>query len=78
MLKAEVFSLESFKQAVSPDFVLTKVNTDHNPDLQDKYGAGALPTVVFLNSNGDVIHKFVGYMPYDAVMKEVAIAKSKL
>ncbi len=54
------------------------MNTDHNKDLQSKYGAGALPTVVFLNSRGDVIHKFVGYMPYDAVMKQVQIAKSKL
>ena len=54
------------------------MNTDHNKALQDKYGAGALPTVVFLNSNGDVIHKFVGYKSYDAVMKEVQIAKSKL
>ena len=58
--------------------MLTKVNTDHNPDLQKKYGANALPTVVFLNSKGEVIHKFVGYKPYDAVMKEVEVAKSKL
>lgn len=55
-----------------------KVNTDHNKDLQRKYGANALPTIVFLNSDGQVIHKFVGYKSYDAVMREVEIAKSKL
>ena len=58
--------------------MLVKINTDHNPDLQRKYGANALPTIVFLNSDGKVIHKFVGYKSYAAVMKEVEIAKSKL
>jgi len=37
-----------------------------------------LPTVVFLNSSGEVIHKFVGYKPYDAVVREVATARAKL
>lgn len=54
------------------------VNTDHNPDVARKYGASALPTIVFLNSKGEVIHKFVGYKDYAGVMREVEAARAKL
>ncbi len=37
-----------------------------------------LPTIIFLNSKGEVIHKFIGYQSYAEVMKDVEIARSKL
>lgn len=58
--------------------MLVAVNTDLHPDIGKKYGVEGLPTIVFLNSKGEVIHKFVGYMSYAEVMREVEIARSKL
>ena len=55
-----------------------KINTDHNPDIMRQYGVSGLPTIVFLNSDGQEIHRFSGYKSYEAVMQEVEKAKSKL
>ena len=55
-----------------------KINTDHNPDIARKYGVSPIPAIIFLNSDGQVIHKFVGYKSYEEVMQEVEKAKSKL
>jgi thioredoxin-like negative regulator of GroEL len=63
---------------VGNDFVLVAVNTDQRPDIMQKYGVTGLPTIVFLNSKGEVIHKFVGYQDYAGVMRDVEIARSKL
>lgn len=43
-----------------------------------RYGVSGLPTIVFLNSSGQEIHRFVGYKPFAGVMQEVQAAKSKL
>ncbi len=43
-----------------------------------RYGVSGLPTTVFLNGDGQVIHRFVGYKSFPDVMKEVEAAKSKL
>ena len=77
MLKAEVFSHESFKQAVAADFVLIKVNTDHSKDLSRKYNIEYLPTVVFLNPAGQEVARFVGAKSMSEVLKEAKDAKSK-
>ena len=78
MLKAEVFSQEKFKSAVAQDFVLIKVNTDHNRDLAGKYNIEYLPTVVFLNPEGKEVRRFIGAKSFSDVMKEVKAAKSQL
>ena len=43
-----------------------------------RYGVSGLPTIVFLNSSGQEIHRFVGYKSYSDVLREVETAKSKL
>ena len=77
MLKAEVFSHESFKQAVAADFVLIKVNTDHEQGLSSKYNIEFLPTVVFLNPAGEEVARFVGAKSMSEVLKEAKNAKDK-
>lgn len=77
MLKAEVFSQESFKEAIAADFVLVKVNTDHNKSLSGKYNIEYLPTVVFLNPDGKEVARFVGAKSMSEVIKAAKAAKSK-
>jgi thioredoxin-like negative regulator of GroEL len=65
-------------QEVGKDFVLVKINTDHNKAASQKYGIQYLPTIIFLNAKGDVVHQWVGYKSFADVMREVQTAKSKL
>ncbi|MCB4792143.1 MAG: thioredoxin family protein [Elusimicrobia bacterium] len=45
----------------SKDFINVKIDTDKFPEVSGKYGITGLPTIIFLNKNGDVIEKIIGY-----------------
>lgn len=46
---------------LSYDFISVKVNTDENPDDTKTYKVIGPPTIVFLNSKGEIIEKVIGY-----------------
>ncbi|MFN3967112.1 MAG: thioredoxin family protein [Endomicrobiia bacterium] len=46
---------------LSEEFICVKINTDKDPDDARKYRVSGLPTIIFLNSNGDIIEKVIGY-----------------
>lgn len=46
---------------LSKDFICVKVNADSDRALAAKYNVRGYPTILFLNSNGDVIGTIVGY-----------------
>ena len=48
---------------LSKEFVCVKVDTDKYGQDASKYGVQGLPTIVFLNPDGTVIDKIVGYNP---------------
>jgi thiol:disulfide interchange protein len=59
--------------ALSKEFVCAKVDTDKFGQDASKYGVQGLPTIVFMNADGTVIDKIVGYNPapqFAAVMKK--------
>ena len=45
---------------------LYKVNTDQNAELAKLNGVLALPTVMLFR-NGEMVEKFVGFRPYEAI-----------
>ncbi len=49
--------------ALSKNFVCVKVDTDKYGQDASKYGVQGLPTIVFINPDGTVIDKMVGYNP---------------
>ena len=49
--------------ALSKEFVCVKVDTDKYGADASKYGVQGLPTIAFLNADGTVIDKIVGYSP---------------
>jgi len=60
--------------ALSKEFVCVKVDTDKFGQDASKYGVQGLPTIVFMNADGTVIDKIVGYNPapqFAAAMKKV-------
>ncbi len=66
-------------QAEASKFVLAKVDGDKNKELVQKYGVRGYPTVVFLDSKGNLLQQSVGFKEasdFVVVMKEV-LQKSK-
>lgn len=52
------------KQKLS-DYVLVKINGDQNPDLVKKYQIYGYPTILILDSNGNIIKTISGYQSPD-------------
>lgn len=46
----------------SSEFINIKVNVDQNNDLAKQYGIESIPTLMFLNSEGEVLTREIGYM----------------
>ncbi len=60
--------------ALSENFVNIKVDCNARPDLRQKYAITGYPTIVFLNSNGDEVHRVYGYVPADEFKTDMQIA----
>jgi thiol:disulfide interchange protein DsbD len=62
------------KQVVarSKQFVPVLINVDKQPEVAAKYGVEAIPTVIFLNSKGNLIRKEVGFHDTDEFLKLTA------
>ncbi len=60
--------------ALSENFVNIKVDCDARPDLRQKYAIMGYPTIVFLNSSGDEIHRVRGYVSVDQFKTDMQIA----
>ena len=59
----KMFTLTREVVALSKEFVCVKVDTDKYGADASKYGVQGLPTIAFLNADGTVIDKIVGYNP---------------
>jgi thiol:disulfide interchange protein len=59
------------KQVVAraKQFVPVLINSDKQPEVAEKYGVDALPTVIFLDANGKLIRKEIGYHDADEFLK---------
>jgi len=75
MLDKESFTTDAFKKE-SKDFILLKIDIDQNPGLAQRYGVEAIPNVQFIDGNGKVVHKWLGYIPLDQVLQHMRTAKS--
>ncbi|HSM23678.1 MAG TPA: thioredoxin [Anaerolineaceae bacterium] len=54
--------LEKLAKEYSGKLLITKVNTDENPDWATKFGVQGIPTMLFV-SGGKVGHRQVGALP---------------
>lgn len=63
---------------LSAKFICVKVNADKARDLTVKYGVRGYPTIIFLNSKGDVEQVIVGYADAASLKQimEKVLAKS--
>lgn len=54
--------LDKLAQEYAGKVLITKVNTDENPEWAGKFGVQGIPTMLFL-SDGNVLHRQVGALP---------------
>jgi thioredoxin 1 len=55
-------TLEKLAKEYDGKLLVTKVNTDENPEWAMKYGVQGIPTMLFV-AGGKVIHRQVGALP---------------
>jgi thioredoxin 1 len=54
--------LDKLAKEYSGELLVTKVNTDENPQWAGQFGVQGIPTMLFV-ANGKVVHSQVGAMP---------------
>jgi len=59
----ESFPHPAVEEVLLKYFVIVKIDVDRYPELQSRYGARALPTVVILDKNGERLGEIVGFRP---------------
>jgi thioredoxin 1 len=55
-------TLEKLAKEYAGKLLVTKVNTDENPDWATKFGVQGIPTMLFV-SGGKIAHRQVGALP---------------
>ena len=80
-LELEFADPEAF-DAITGNFVPVKIDisagTDEDFDLKDRYDAGTLPAIVFLDSSGNVVGRFTSELQPSELMKAVKPAVARL
>lgn len=61
-------------------FVPIKIDGEkgEGPELVKKHAIDGFPAILFLDSEGNVVHKILGYLPADAFAAEMDAARAKL
>ncbi len=62
-------TLEKLAKENAGTLLVTKVNTDENPEWAMKFQVQGIPTMLFV-ANGKVVHRQVGALP-EAMLREV-------
>lgn len=61
-MEREVLNGRALQERLEGRFVAVKVNADEHPELAARYQVDSLPTDVFVDSNGRMIEKSVGFV----------------
>ena len=62
-------TLDKLAKEYSGNLLVTKVNTEANPDWATKFGVQGIPTMLFV-SGGKIAHRQVGALP-EAMLRDV-------
>jgi thiol:disulfide interchange protein DsbD len=76
------FAEEDAYDAITANFVPVKIDisggTDEDFDLKERYGAGTLPAIVFLDAGGEVVGRFTSDLKPSEIMRAVRPAVARL
>ncbi|WP_316837346.1 thioredoxin family protein [Pedobacter nutrimenti] len=76
IMAKEVFTKDSVADLFNSTFVNVKYDMEkgEGPALKDKYEVSAFPTYLFINADGEIVHKIVGSMSASEFMQEAGKA----
>jgi len=79
MMDEDVFSHEGTADIINADFVSYKVNAEkaNGPDLATQYQVRSYPTLLFLDSKGNILERKEGVAYHTELLRLAASAKSK-
>lgn len=69
--KAMSPAVEKLSEEFKGKLKVVKINTSDNSEVPSRYGIQSIPTFMVIK-NGQVVHQFVGSMPYDRFKAQVA------
>jgi thiol:disulfide interchange protein DsbD len=67
-LDEKTFQDTRVQDKLSQNYVAVKINTDDNPELASQYKVYSLPTLVILNSDGQEVKRYNGYISSDDLL----------
>lgn len=75
-MDAHVFEEAVVGDFMNENFVNAKIDMEEGegPELANKYGVRAYPTYLFVNSKGELVHRFCGSMPAERFLHNVKLA----
>lgn len=82
-MKKEIFSLSNIGDYFNSNFICYSVDVDKSDlsikeIIRQKYQVGGLPTLLFIDSIGNLVHKIVGYRNDSMLIVEAKIAQDTL
>lgn len=70
-LDEKTFQDTGVQDKLSQNYVAVKINTDDNPELASQYKVYSLPTLVILNSDGQEVKRYSGYISADDLLNKL-------
>lgn len=70
MLDRTTWKDENVISTLKDKAVAVKVDVDENSELAEKYSIHSLPTVIFVDGNGNEVSRFIGYRDAEGFLKE--------
>ena len=71
MMAAKVFPRQDVGAVYNEKFINAKIDMEkgEGPEIAKRYGVMAYPTYLFVDGNGDIVHKGIGYIPEQAFLE---------
>lgn len=76
-LDEETYSDARVIELATDSFISVKINGDNDYDFAMKYGIRSYPTILFVDSEGNEIHRVIGFRNADRFLDEMKIAMQK-
>ncbi|MEM9525747.1 MAG: thioredoxin domain-containing protein [Bacteroidota bacterium] len=76
MMAAKVFPQEEVGAVYNERFINAKIDMEkgEGPGLAARYSVAAYPTYLFVDGNGDIVHKGIGYIPAEQFLALANVA----
>lgn len=71
-LESETFSNAEVQKLLTANFVLSRMDKDKFADLATKLGVGGIPALLFIDGDGRIVGRLVGYRPPEVYLLEIA------